>query len=57
MDTVWRIRCLQPANKQEWVSYDTQKPVDLIKRILQVGDRNPGDLVLDAFVGFQAQRR
>ena len=50
VDTVWRIRCLQPANKQEWVHYDTQKPVDLIQRILHLGS-NPGDLVLDAFVG------
>jgi len=50
VDTVWRIRCLQPANKQEWVHYDTQKPVDLIERILSIGSR-PGQLVLDAFVG------
>ena len=50
VDTVWRIRCLQPANKQEWVHYETQKPVDLLERILQVAS-NPGDLVLDAFVG------
>jgi DNA modification methylase len=50
VDTVWRIRCLQPANKQEWVHYETQKPVDLIERVLQVASK-PGDLVLDAFVG------
>ena len=50
VDNVWRIRCLQPANKQEWVNYDTQKPVDLIERVIQVAS-NPGDLVLDAFVG------
>ena len=50
VDTVWRIRCLQPANKKEWVHYDTQKPVDLIQRILHLAS-NPGDLVLDAFVG------
>lgn len=50
VDTVWRIRCLQPANKQEWVNYATQKPVDLIERILQMASK-PGDLVLDAFVG------
>ena len=23
VDNVWRIRCLQPANKQEWVNFDT----------------------------------
>lgn len=50
VDTVWRIRCLQPANKQEWVNYDTQKPVDLIERLIQLASK-PGDLVLDAFVG------
>jgi predicted HTH transcriptional regulator len=50
IDNVWRIRCLQPANLEEWVNYSTQKPVDLIQRILQVAS-NPGDLVLDAFCG------
>lgn len=50
VDTVWRIRCLQPANKKEWVHYETQKPVNLIERILQMASA-PGDLVLDAFVG------
>jgi len=50
MDNVWRIRCLQPANAQEWVDFDTQKPVDLIERVIQVAS-NPGDLILDPFVG------
>jgi DNA modification methylase len=50
VDTVWRIRCLQPSNKEEWVHYDTQKPVDLIERILQLGSKE-GDLVMDAFIG------
>ena len=50
VDAVWRIRCLQPANKGEWVYYDTQKPVDLLERLLMLASR-PGDLVLDAFVG------
>jgi adenine-specific DNA-methyltransferase len=50
VDTVWRIRCLQPANKQEWVHYETQKPVDLIERILCLASK-PGDLVFDGFVG------
>jgi adenine specific DNA methylase Mod len=31
VDNVWRIRCLQPANKQEWVDFATQKPVDLVE--------------------------
>ena len=50
MDNVWRIRCLQPANKEEWVNYDTQKPIDLIERILAVAS-NEGDLILDVFAG------
>jgi DNA modification methylase len=50
VDTVWRIRCLQPSNKQEWVHYDTQKPVDLIERVLELASKK-GDLVLDAFIG------
>lgn len=50
VDNVWRIRCLQPANKAEWVHYDTQKPVDLIERVLAVASK-PGDLVLDCFAG------
>ena len=50
VDNIWRIRCLQPANKKEWVHYETQKPVDLVERILQLASC-PGDLVLDAFVG------
>ena len=50
VDAVWRIRCLQPANKAEWVHYDTQKPVDLLERVIELASK-PGDLVLDAFVG------
>jgi adenine-specific DNA-methyltransferase len=50
VDNVWRIRCLQPANKREWVDFETQKPVDLVERVLQVAS-DPGDLVLDAFLG------
>jgi adenine-specific DNA-methyltransferase len=50
VDNVWRIRCLQPANKTEWVHFQTQKPVDLIERIIQVAGRK-GGLFLDAFVG------
>jgi len=50
IDNVWRIRCLQPANIEEWVDFDTQKPVDLIERVLDVAS-NEGDLVFDAFCG------
>jgi DNA modification methylase len=50
VDNVWRLRCLQPANMQEWVGFETQKPVDLIERILSLSS-DPGHLVLDCFVG------
>jgi len=50
VDNVWRIRCLQPANKSEWTHFQTQKPVDLIERIFQVASK-PGSLFLDAFAG------
>ena len=50
VDTVWRIRCLQPANKEEMVYFETQKPVDLVERIVSIAS-NPGGLVLDAFSG------
>ncbi|MEK9138681.1 MAG: site-specific DNA-methyltransferase, partial [Bacteroidota bacterium] len=48
VDNVWRIRCLQPANKEEWVHYETQKPVDLIERIIDIASL-PGQLVFDGF--------
>jgi len=50
VDNVWRIRCLQPANKEEWVHFQTQKPVDLIERVIQISGR-PGQLFMDAFIG------
>jgi adenine-specific DNA-methyltransferase len=50
VDNVWRIRCLQPANKAEWVHFETQKPVDLVERILSIASK-PDDLVLDCFAG------
>ncbi len=50
IDNVWRIRCLQPADKQEWLGYDTQKPQDLIERVLLLAS-NEGDLVADFFCG------
>jgi DNA modification methylase len=50
VDDVWRIRCLQPANQKEWLGYNTQKPENLIERIVTMSS-NPGDLVLDCFCG------
>jgi DNA modification methylase len=50
VDDVWRIRCLQPANLQEWRNFDTQKPQDLLERVILMAS-NEGDLILDCFVG------
>ena len=50
IDNVWRIRCLQPAGKSEWLGFPTQKPQDLIERIIQ-SVTDPGDLVADFFCG------
>jgi len=50
VDDIWRIRCLQPANKAEWLNYDTQKPEDFIERIISMSS-NEGDLVADFFCG------
>lgn len=50
VDDVWRIRCLQPANKEEWLGYKTQKPRDFMERIIELSS-NENDLVLDCFIG------
>ncbi|MBY0340266.1 MAG: hypothetical protein K2Q19_03810 [Rhodocyclaceae bacterium] len=50
IDNVWRLRALQPANQQEWLNYPTQKPEDLIERILEACS-NEGDLIADFFIG------
>lgn len=50
VDDVWRIRCLQPANKEEYTRYKTQKPIDLIERIIELASVE-GSIVLDCFCG------
>lgn len=50
IDNVWKIRALQPADKKEWLGFDTQKPQDFIERIISVSS-NPGDLIADFFCG------
>ena len=50
IDNVWRIRCLQPADKTEWLGYETQKPQDLAERVICTSS-NEGDLVGDFFCG------
>jgi DNA modification methylase len=48
-DDVWRMPMLQPASREK-LGYPTQKPVALLKRIIEASS-NPGDVVLDPFCG------
>lgn len=46
----WTIQPLMPSDKTERLAYPTQKPVELIQRIIDASS-NPGDLVADFFCG------
>ena len=46
---VWEIPALR-GNHPEWAGYPTQKPLALLKRIIEAST-NPGDVVLDPFCG------
>ncbi len=50
LDDVWRIPYLMPADKTENVGYETQKPVELVGRIIDALCP-PDGMVLDAFCG------
>jgi DNA modification methylase len=50
VDDVWRIACLQPADKSQNTDYATQKPEALLERIIKASS-NEGDLVADFFCG------
>jgi adenine-specific DNA-methyltransferase len=50
VDDVWRIPMLQPADRTENLGFPTQKREALLQRIISASS-NPGDLVLDCFVG------
>ncbi len=50
LDDVWRIAMLQPADKVENLRYPTQKPEELIERIIRASSE-PGGLVFDCFMG------
>lgn len=50
VDNVWRIPCLQPADRTQRMGYPTQKPQALLERIIEASS-NPGDVVLDPFCG------
>ncbi len=47
-DTWWHT--IVPTNSREKTGYPTQKPLGIVKRIVQASSR-PGDLVLDCFAG------
>ncbi len=61
LDNVWGIPLIPPADHKQKTDYPTQKPEALLDLVL-LGYTNPGDLVLDAFIGsgttaVSAQRR
>jgi len=50
VDDVWKIACLQPADKTQNTDYATQKPEALLERIINASS-NAGDLIADFFCG------
>ena len=49
MADVWEIGIIAPSARER-VGYDTQKPLRLLRRIIEASS-NPGDLILDPFCG------
>ena len=49
-DDVLNIPALNTMDKKERLGYNTQKPLALLKRVVEASS-NPGDLVLDPFCG------
>ena len=50
LDTVWNIKPVDPKDKTERTGYPTQKPLELLERIIKAST-NEGDMVLDPFCG------
>ena len=50
VDDVWDLQAIDPKDTTEKTGYDTQKPLSLLKRIIQSSSRE-GDVVLDPFCG------
>ena len=46
----WTIQPIMPSDKTERVGYPTQKPIELLQRIIDAST-DPGDLVADFFCG------
>ncbi|WP_255373161.1 site-specific DNA-methyltransferase [Chitinophaga sp. YR627] len=49
LDSVWHMKGLDPKSEEK-LGYPTQKPVDLIERII-LTTTNPGSIVFDCFMG------
>ena len=50
LDDIWRIAMLQPAGQEEPLEYNTQKPEELLERVISASS-NEGMLVADFFAG------
>lgn len=50
LDDVWRIAMLQPAGQNEPLEYNTQKPEELLERVISASSKE-GMLVADFFAG------
>jgi len=50
IDSVWEIKAVDPKNAVERLGYPTQKPEELIMRILKACT-NPNQIVFDCFMG------
>ena len=50
IDDVWRISCLQPADKTENTGFTTQKPEEVLRRVIEAASPENG-IVADFFSG------
>jgi adenine-specific DNA-methyltransferase len=50
LDDVWRLSCLQPADKTENTGFRTQKPLTLLRRLIRTFTE-PDSIVADFFCG------
>jgi site-specific DNA-methyltransferase (adenine-specific) len=50
LDNVWRIPCLQPADKTQNMGYPTQKPEGVLERIIEASTAENA-VILDPFCG------
>ena len=50
IDSVWDVKAVDPKNKDERVGYTTQKPKELLKRVIKAST-NKNSIVADFFMG------